>query len=313
MHGDWLVPAPPQQTVAVAQANRSANAPVRRSDELSVVVQVPASSRDLSDEDRKVIDDAQDQVAELTGQIETLKALLEEQRAQTAVVSDDSETVQETVTALTARIGQLEDRQEKARTVLTRYGTPVRPQNSNLQVGKRRASETFPKIPYFKPGITTEGEMWVEPTVTDTGLLTFNFNFIDPQAEYDRIADTITMSLEELRSTEEALRRIQNWNRTARENRIRKRFDKEATCFPDAMCASRTAGNASTSIIFQIDDDGSTETQIVRNKGSYQDKYGYSMESALLLISYLQHVEKEGSFDYDAGTQTKESLDALFE
>ena len=322
VHSNWLAPAPPAPTTARATStitviadasSASATQQATAGRDGDIVLRVPTPEAELSDDDRRAINGAQEDVAALTAQIETLKTLLEEQRAATDTASDDRDTVGEMVVALTARIGELEERQDNARKVLARYGTPVRPDNANLLVDSRRASESFPKIPYFKPGVSTVGEMWVEPVVTDTGVLTFQFNFIDPEAQYETVAATIVMSLEELRRTEEALRRVQNWNRTARAQRIRKRFDKEATCFPDTMCAERIPGNASTSIVFQIDDDGATETQIVRNKGAYREPYGYSMESALLLISYLQHVEKEGSFDYEAGTQTRESLDALFE
>lgn len=312
-HGAWLSPVPARSEPGKIASSRDVPSTADEPSSALRVVEASVASPELSAEDRKAIGDAQEAATDLQSQIEALTLLLDEQKAQTDDVSVDSATVQETVVALASRIEQLEGERENAAAVLRRYDTPVRPQNANLETGSRRASEAFPKIPYFQPGLRVEGEMWVEPVVTDTGVLTFDFKFIDPQSEYEVVASAVTMSLEELRETEEALRTIQRWNRTAREQRVRKRFDKEAACFPLDQCADRVAGNASTSIVFQIDDDGSTETQIVRNKGAYQERYGYSMESALLLISYLQHVEKEGRFDYDAGTQTRDDLDALFD
>lgn len=52
-------------------------------------------------------------------------------------------------------------------TKLSRYSTSIKPNDPDLQITARKASETDPKVPYYIPGTSETGEFWVEPFVTD--------------------------------------------------------------------------------------------------------------------------------------------------
>ena len=79
------------------------------------------------------------------------------------------------------------------------------------------------------------------------------------------------------------------------------------------QCTEKTQGNTSTQIDFLIYEDGATGARIVRNKGAFIEPYNMSIESVALLGAYLDYVAAAAEAEFNAGTATEESLDALFE
>ena len=53
--------------------------------------------------------------------------------------------------------------------------------------------------------------------------------------------------------------------------------------------------------------------RLIRNKGSYKEVYGISIESAALLSSYFDFMIDAGKQNLNAGTRTTKELDALFD
>lgn len=210
------------------------------------------------------------------------------------------------------RLAQLEARRQDANVLLGRYATPVHPKNGNTKPDARQSSEAFQKVPYFIPGTTTIGEVWVEPLVTDEGELRFAWNFVDPQAEYKKIALTVSMESSELEKASAAFGQIIGWSETARKTGIKKTFEKEAFCFPDAVCSETNPSRPRTSIVFRIGDDGSTSTVVKRSQGSFDRFYGFSIESTLVMQAYFARVLEQSSQEFRASTATKEELDDLF-
>jgi hypothetical protein len=64
---------------------------------------------------------------------------------------------------------------------------------------------------------------------------------------------------------------------------------------------------------FLIYEDGATGARIIRNKGAFVEPYNMSIESVALLAAYLDYVATAAEAEFNAGTATEESLDALFE
>ena len=194
----------------------------------------------------------------------------------------------------------------------SKYGVPIRPSNANLGVTAAKASEVFPRVPYYIPGTEEIGEMWIKPYVSDGGELLYNFNFVDETAEFGKIKDTIVLSADNIGTVSTALVKVNEWSDKALEKNLRRRFAKSAACFPEAMCGKREAGNTSTEVVFMLYEDGSTSTKIQQNKGKFQSGYNVSVESGLLLSAYADYMMDIGSKEFMAATMTDEELDAEF-
>jgi uncharacterized protein len=195
----------------------------------------------------------------------------------------------------------------------SQYGTSVRPNNGDSDLSARERSKNFPPVPYYVAGHEGNGEFWLEPFVQDTGELVYRLNFIDPEEQNERITSKFELNLSELAEVRSALDTLYEWSETARSNKIRRRYEKTAVCFPALQCTDKTQGNTSTQIDFLIYEDGATGARIVRNKGAFVEPYNMSIESVALLGAYLDYVAVAAEAEFNAGTATEESLDALFE
>lgn len=194
-----------------------------------------------------------------------------------------------------------------------KYGTPVRPTNGNLGITAVKASEVFPRVPYYIPGTSEEGELWIKPYVSDDGILSYDFNFTTEQSEFEKIQDTIVFVTENLTNLEESMVKINEWSDVAQEKGVRRRFEKVASCFPTDQCKDKIEGNSSTEIVFLIYEDGATAASIRRNKGRFAKGYNLSVESGLLLAAYASYMNELGSKEFFAATVSDAELDTLFE
>lgn len=248
-------------------------------------------------------------VAAMTAQISELTGLIDSNAAKAKTTSasdvDDKEA--------SLRVAELEDRRENANEILERYATPVRPQDAGSDPDARQASEAFQKVPYFIPGTSTVGEVWVEPAVTDEGELTFSWNFVDPGAEYQKVALELPMTPTEIEKVSAALEQVVGWSHTAHENKVRRAFEKEAVCFPSDRCGNTEGLRTNTTVLFRIGEDGSTSTVVRRTQGPLDRFYAFSMESTEILAVYFRRVLEESSREYRAATATDKDLDALFD
>ena len=123
------------------------------------------------------------------------------------------------------------------------------------------------------------------------------------------------MTLEEIEDAQKALFKVHGWSVIAHEQKIRKNYEKRVTCFPVVDCPPDKEvldGKSSTEIRFNIYEDGSTAGRIQKNKGRFIEGYNMSIESAMLLQAYLNHVIMEAKLEFRSGTQDKKSLDLMF-
>lgn len=193
-----------------------------------------------------------------------------------------------------------------------KYGTPIKPTNANLGVTAVKASEVFPRVPYYIPGTDETGEMWVKPYVTDGGVLMYDFNFVASHSDFERIKDTIEMSSKNVRSVAEALVKVTKWSDVAISKGMRRRYQKSAVCFPQEMCGKSEAGNNSAEVIFMLYEDGSTAARLQENKGRFRSGYNLSVESGLLLSAYMDYMAEIGENEFEANTMTDKDLDMVF-
>ena len=245
----------------------------------------------------------------LVTQLKLLEQISEHVRAK---ASDDES--RKKLSAITKRITELEKLVKSyERDSKSKYGVPIKPSNANLGVTAAKASEVFPRVPYYIPGTEEIGEMWIKPYVSNGGELLYDFNFVDKTAEFGKIKDTIVLSANNIGTVSTALVKVNKWSDQALEKNLRRRFEKSAACFPQEMCGRSEVGNTSTDIIFMLYEDGSTAAKIQQNKGRFKSGYNVSVESGLLLAAYSDYMIEIGSKEFEAATMTDAELDAVFD
>jgi hypothetical protein len=262
-----------------------------------------------------IVQDLNSESADIQGQITLLTRVMEEQKLLKSSGREAASAVDRSVNAIEARLTKLRsDHTEKAREI-SKYQTNIRPIDQDLSISARKASEIYPKVPYYIPGTKEIGEFWVEPQVSEEGNLIFRFRFVDTSARDERTRTTIEMRPSELERTQRALLKLHEWSEIAHERKLRRDFTKRLDCFPQENCPAegqKIEGKASTEILFEVNDDGSTNGRIQRNKGRFEEAYNVSVESGLMLQAYLRYVLKEGRREHESGSQTVEDLHKLF-
>jgi len=193
-----------------------------------------------------------------------------------------------------------------------KFSTPVRPTNANLGVSAFRAADTFPRVPFYVPGTAEIGEVLVVPRVSNEGLLTYKFDFIDPTATYDKIRDTFNVAHDDVDLIITGLGKIDEWTQVAQENSITRRVEKTSACVPVGECDEKETGKSSTEILFQIYEDGSTSGRIQLNKGRFNVGYNLSVESSVLLMAYMTYMRDAGSREFSIGVMSDDEVLDLF-
>ena len=256
-------------------------------------------------------------IADLSAQISILSNVIAEQNALKKQSSPEIQiTYQKSIDTLDSYITNLKVEYSSIDTAFSTYLTSVKPNDKDLYLSARKASEIYPKIPYYIPGTNETGEFWVEPIVNDQGEMRFHFKFVDLQSTIEKVRGDIDMSLSEIEDTQKALFKLHNWSEIAHEQKLRKNYEKRVTCFPIVECppdGEKIDGKASTEIRFNVYEDGSTAGRIQRNKGKFAEGYNISIDSSMLLQAYLTHVIKEAKIEYQSGTKDKKELDNLFQ
>ena len=211
------------------------------------------------------------------------------------------------------KIATLRKQKELLQAMLTtRFSTPIKPSNANLNVSAFRSAETFPKIPFYIPGTNEIGEMLVTPRVSDDGYLLYKLDFLDPTSEYDKVRDSIKILHENIESVISGLQKIDEWTVVAQKNKLNRRISKTSICVPSDACKTKKQGVTSTEIIFQVYEDGSTSGRIQRNKGLFSIGYNLSVESTILMSSYLVYMQEVGAQEFKSGSMSDEQVESLF-
>lgn len=280
------------------------------------IVEAVNASVELS---TKSAEEMNKRIADLASQLTTLSKILDEQKKQQAdaVNALEKPTIDQTIIAINLRIDSLRKEFNEKDKVFSQYLTSVKPNDRDLYLTARKASQLYPKVPYYIPGTNETGEFWVEPKVTDAGELIFNVRLIDLAAENDTTRSLIAMDLDQLKQSQKALFKLHKNSIIAHEKKIRENYTKRVVCFPAYQCPEENQkgekGKSSTEVIFMIYEDGSTGGRLQQNKGAFQEGVNFSIDGALLLQAYLSHVIQEATLEFESGTRTKEQLDELFE
>lgn len=309
-----------ENTTAVdanTQATQTASQAIQEN--TAATEQVASAVSEAAQLSAKTADAMNKRITDLSAQIATLSKVLEEQKKQKddATNEDEKATVEQTIIALNLRIEVLQKEFAEKDTTFNQYLTSITPNDRDLYLTARKASQLYPKVPYYIPGTNETGEFWVEPKVTDAGELMFNFRLIDPAAENDTTRSLINMNLEQLGETQKALFKLYKNSVIAHEKKIRENYTKRVICFPSEQCPEERQkgekGKTSTEVVFMIYEDGSTGGRLQQNKGAFQEGVNFSIDSALLFQAYLSHVINEAKTEFESGTRTQEQLDEMFQ
>lgn len=264
-----------------------------------------------------VIIQLKSEAADVKGEIELLNQVVFEQKKLLERGGDISSLHFETIRVIEERISELKsDFSKKLKTISSSYLTPVKPDDADLGITARRASEIYPKIPYYIPGTKEIGEFWLEPAVSDSGILIFRFKFVDVKSKLaEKVRGSIEMKPDEIEISQKALLKIASNSKLAHEKKIRRFVSARVACFPVLDCppeGQKIDGKASTEMIFSVNEDGATSGRIQRNKGRFEEGYNFSIKSGLLLQAYMNHVLTEGKTEFEAGSASDEELKKMF-
>ena len=255
-------------------------------------------------------------IAELKAQIEILNSIIQEQTKFHDENNDLSGTIfEKSIQAARNKLAILEKQYVAFDGSFSNYLTSIKPNDAKQYLTARKASQIYPKIPYYIPGTPELGEFWIEPVVTDIGELKFNFKFIDPKDPIEKVRSQISMTQAQLEEVKKSLFKLYNWSELAHQNKLRKAFEKRALCFPESDCVSEqetSEGKSSTEIKFMIYEDGSTGGRIQRNKGKFSEGFNFSIDSALLLQACISHIINDAKKELEGGSQSTNSLNELF-
>ena len=223
------------------------------------------------------------------------------------------DVVKRILKSVEGKIARLNRKKDRLQAKFSRkFSTPIRPTNEKLNRTSFRASQTFPKIPFYIPGSREIGEMLTIPRVTEQGFLVYRLDFLDPTSSYEKVRDTISIPHENIDDLIDAFLKIDEWTETAQENNITRNLSKTALCIPEGRCQRKKQGVVSTEILFQIYENGSTAARIQRNRGTFVNGYNLSVESSLLMAAYLTYMRDIGVKEFNLGNMTDDDLRELF-
>lgn len=312
-HQELLTPAPAATQTATQTVTQTAAAPEPAPEPVATtqVEQATTVVNNVSNSTTTIIVIDEEMQARYDNLLSQLKLLEQIQKHIKSKATDEASSRK--LATVDARLNELRALVTSVEVeVQGKYGTPIRPANANLGVTAAKASEVFPRVPYYIPGTEETGELWVKPYVTDAGQLMYDFNVV-AQSDFDKIKDTIEMTSDNVRQMADALVRVTQWSDKAIAQGLRRNYEKSAICFPTEMCGKTEEGSNSAEVFFVIYEDGSTAARLQENKGKFRSSYNLSVESGLLMAAYLDYMAEIGEKEFEANVMTDTDLDAMFE
>ncbi len=211
------------------------------------------------------------------------------------------------VDALEARIDILEEFKGQSAS-----NTGAKSDSTTMPVAQsgQKVAGIYPLIPYSSPGSGQVGELEVAPQATDKGMV-YNFKFVQHIAGSNDSVNTISINSADLAQLNYGLQKSHEWSAEAKKKGLRQLYQKDASCFPEDMCDDDDS-DTPTKVLFMLYEDGSTAAKIQQKSGNNTFGYNLSMDSALLLASYLDYMKAKGETEYGVGTMTNADLNSVF-
>jgi peptidoglycan hydrolase-like protein with peptidoglycan-binding domain len=214
---------------------------------------------------------------------------------------------QDKINALKARIALIES--FKGESVANASATT---ESTNLPVSMpgQKVAGIYPLIPYYTPGSGQVGELEVAPRATGQGVV-YDFRFVQHVNGASDTSNTIAINGADISQLNYGIQKSHEWSGEAKKKGLRQLYQKVASCFPENTCGDDNS-DASTKVLFMLYEDGSTAAKVQRKSGDSLFGYNLSLDSALLLASYLDYMKAKGETEYGVGTMTDADLNSVF-
>ena len=213
---------------------------------------------------------------------------------------------QDKVNALKARIAVIEDFKGQSTGASATAGATTLPVSSSAQ----KVAGIYPLIPFYTPGSGQVGELEVAPQATGKGVV-YNFKFVQHVGESNDTSNTITINSADIGQINYGIQKSHEWSVVAKKKGLRQLHQKVASCFPEDMCDDDKS-DTPTKVLFMLYEDGSTAAKIQQKTSNNLFGYNLSIDSALLLASYLDYMKAKGEAEYSVGTMTDADLNSVF-
>lgn len=216
---------------------------------------------------------------------------------------------QDKIAALKERISLIEefrDQSDSDASAAAGGNTTLPVSNANA----RKVANIYPLIPYYTPGSGQAGELEVIPRATDNGLV-YDLNFVSHTDGANDARNTITLPSSDKDNINHGIMKSHEWSSVAMKKGLRQLHQKVASCFPEDMCDDDD-DDAPTKVLFMLYEDGSTAAKIQKKVGNTVFGYNLSIDSALLLASYLDYMKAKGEAEYGVGSMTDADLNSVF-
>ncbi len=214
---------------------------------------------------------------------------------------------QDKVNAVKARIAVIEAFRGQS---IADSGASVGATSMPVSLSDPGVAKIYPLIPFYMPGSGQAGELQIVPRATGKGVV-YDFNFIQHGGDAGGAGNIITINSSDIAEINHGIEKSHEWSSEAKKKGLRQLYQKVASCFPEDMCDDGKAG-AATKVLFMLYEDGSTAAKIQQKSGDNIVGYNLSIESALLLASYLDYMKAKGEASYGAGIMTDADLNSVF-
>ncbi len=174
----------------------------------------------------------------------------------------------------------------------------------------KKVAGIFPLIPFYSPGSGQVGELEVAPQATGKGVV-YKFKFVQHLDGAGEASNTMSINSADIEHINHGISKSHEWSGLAKKKGLRQLHQKVASCFPENMCEDENSGTP-TKVLFMLYEDGSTAAKLQQKSSDTIIGYNFSIDSALLLASYLDYMKSKGEAEYSVGTMTDADLDSVF-
>ncbi len=179
-----------------------------------------------------------------------------------------------------------------------------------VALSAQKVAGIYPLIPFYTPGSGQVGELEVAPRATGKGVV-YDFKFVQHIAGSSDSSNIISINSADIGQINHGIQKSHEWSGVAKKKGLRQLHQKVASCFPEDMCDDDNS-DTPTKVLFMLYEDGSTAAKIQQKTSSNLFGYNLSIDSALLLASYLDYMKAKGEAEYSVGTMTDADLNSVF-
>ncbi len=269
-----------------------------------------ATSDDAGDVTQDVAQDTAPDPAEVQKKLKIADdqlALLNEVLRVQVMGSGSGDFSKDKVNAVKARIAAIEAFRGQS---VSDAGASVGATAMPASLSGKKVAGIYPLIPFYTPGSGQVGELEVAPRATGKGVV-YDLKFVQHISGSNDSSNTISINSADIEQVNYGIEKSHEWSSVATKKGLRQLHQKVASCFPEKMCDDDKS-DTPTKVLFMLYEDGSTAAKIQQKTSDNIYGYNLSIDSALLLASYLDYMKSKGEAEYSVGTMTDADLNSVF-